>query len=83
MTYNYKKVHGGLFETEEHAAMKVNLLCDKYGIKRKNQTIDLEPHAMKQVMPLLSIETCESKAHIFYFLLPVTKNFYSPKSFSD
>jgi len=48
LTHNYKKVHGGLFENEEHAAMKVNLLCDKYGIKRKNPMIIIEPHAIQQ-----------------------------------
>merc|ERR1712034_211789 len=30
---------GGLFDNEEEAAMQVNLLCDKIGIKHKNQII--------------------------------------------
>jgi len=37
-----KKRYGGYFDHEEHAAMKVNLLCDKYKIKRKNPMIDID-----------------------------------------
>merc|ERR1712034_102767 len=33
-----KKYSAGLFDNEKHAAMKVNLLCDKFGIQRKNPT---------------------------------------------
>jgi len=46
--YNKKKCHGGLFDNEEHAAMKVNLLCDKCGIERKNPTININPNAIQQ-----------------------------------
>merc|ERR1711925_19218 len=37
-----KKHYGGLFEIEEHAAMMVNLLCDKYEIERKNTMINIK-----------------------------------------
>ena len=46
---------GGLFDNEEQAAMQVNLLCDKNGIKRKNAMIDLEPDITQQVINSLSI----------------------------
>merc|ERR1712034_214142 len=47
LMHKRKKYYGGLFENEEHAAMKINLLCDKYGIKRKNPTIIIDPDAMQ------------------------------------
>jgi len=37
-----KQYYGGVFDNEEHAAMKINLLCDKCGIERKNTTINIE-----------------------------------------
>ena len=37
-----KKCSTGLFDNEKHAAMKVNLLCDEFGIKRKNPMIDIK-----------------------------------------
>jgi len=43
-----KKYYGGLFDIEEHAAMKINLLCDKCQIKRKNPTINMEPDEIIQ-----------------------------------
>jgi len=46
--YNKKKYYGGLFDNEKQAAMKVNLLCDKMGIERKNPMIIIEPDEMKQ-----------------------------------
>jgi len=48
VTHNKKKYYGGYFENEEHAAMKVNLLCDKLEIERKNPTINLEPNEIQQ-----------------------------------
>jgi len=48
LIYNNKKCYGGYFNDEKQAAMKVNLLCDKYGKKRKNPMVDLEPDAMQQ-----------------------------------
>ena len=46
-----KMLHfGGLFDDEKHAAMSLNLLCDKFGIKRKNPTIDIEPNVLQKVM---------------------------------
>ena len=51
-----KRYYGGLFDYEEHAAMQVNLLCDKMGIKRKHPMIIVEPDALlQQVMHLLYI----------------------------
>jgi hypothetical protein len=43
-----KKRYGGYFDHEEHAAMKVNLLCDKYKIKRKNPMIDIDLDGIQQ-----------------------------------
>merc|ERR1711925_1353 len=40
---------GGYCDNEEQAAMKVNLLCDKYGIERHNPTIIIEPDLIQQV----------------------------------
>jgi len=53
--HNGKKYSPGKFDNEKHAAMQVNLLCDKFGIKRKNPMIDLEPDAIQQVIHSLSI----------------------------
>jgi len=46
--HNKKQYFGGYFDNEEHAGMKVNLLCDKYGIKRKNPMIDIELGAVQK-----------------------------------
>ena len=52
-----KKRYVGYFDNEEQAAMKVNLLCDKYEIKRKNSMIDIKMDAIQQsVIHSLSIE---------------------------
>jgi len=48
VTDNKKQYFGGYFDNEEHAAMKVNLLCDKYEIKRKNPMINIEMDAIQQ-----------------------------------
>jgi hypothetical protein len=53
--HNKKKYYGGLFDNEEQAAMKINLLCDKIGIERKNPMIDLKPDAMQQKIKLKHI----------------------------
>ena len=42
MNHNKNQHHGGYFNIEEHAAMKVNLLCDKHEIERRNPTINIE-----------------------------------------
>merc|ERR1712034_218821 len=49
LNYNKKQCYGGLFDNEEHAAMKVNLLCDEYETERKNPTIDIDTDAMQQL----------------------------------
>merc|ERR1711925_11781 len=43
-----KKYCGGHFDYEKHAAMKVNLLCDKLGKQRKNPMVDIEFDAIEQ-----------------------------------
>jgi len=48
LKHNKQEHYGGLFDIEEHAAMKVNLLCEKYGEARKNPSIIIEPDAMQQ-----------------------------------
>jgi hypothetical protein len=45
---NKNLYYGGLFDNEEQAAMKLNLLCDEYGIERKNPTININPNAIQQ-----------------------------------
>ena len=50
LAYNKKQYHGGYFDNEEHAAMKVNLLCDKYGIERKNPVINIDPDGIQKVI---------------------------------
>ena len=47
--YNKKKYFGGYFDNEEQAAMKVNLLCDKNGIERKNPMIIIKTDVIQQV----------------------------------
>jgi len=49
LTANKKKYYGGLFNKEEDVAMKVNLLCEKYELKRKNPIIDIELFEDEQV----------------------------------
>jgi len=48
LMHNKKSYLGGFFDNEEQAAMKVNLLCDKNGIQRKNAMIIIKPDAMQQ-----------------------------------
>merc|ERR1712034_292783 len=48
LPHKEKKHYGGLFEIEEHAAMGVNLLCLKFGIKRKNLRINMKNDANRQ-----------------------------------
>jgi len=43
-----KEYHGGYSDNEEHAAMKVNLLCDKLEIERKHPTINIKPNAIQE-----------------------------------
>merc|ERR1712034_237825 len=55
LTHNKKKYYGGIFDNEEKAAMKVNLLCDKIGIECKNPTIDIKSDVIQQVSNKTSI----------------------------
>merc|ERR1711925_32978 len=57
LNQNKKQYNGGYFDNEEHAAMKVNLLCDEYKIERKHPAIEIDSDAMQQsVMHLLFIK---------------------------
>jgi len=49
LAHNKKQYYGGLFENEDHAAMKVNLLCEKLGIEHKNPQINIELDKIQQV----------------------------------
>jgi len=49
LIYKGKKYSAGYFDNEEYAAMNVNLLCDKFEIKRKNPMIDIKFDAIRQV----------------------------------
>jgi len=51
LAHNKKQYFGGNFDYEEHAAMKVNLLCDKYEIERKNSMINLDLDAIQKEVP--------------------------------
>merc|ERR1712034_306198 len=42
LAHNKKKFDGGHFDSKITAAMSVNLLCDKFGIKRKNATYNIQ-----------------------------------------
>merc|ERR1712034_210801 len=41
--------YGGHFDNEDQAAMKVNILCDKYGIERKNPMINIHLDVIQQI----------------------------------
>jgi len=49
LVHNKKIYYGGCFDNEEHAAMKVNLLCDKNERKRKNPMININSDVILQV----------------------------------
>ena len=48
-----KDYYGGLFDNEEQAAMKVNLMCDELEMDRKNPMINIRLNAIQQVMYLI------------------------------
>jgi maltooligosyltrehalose synthase len=54
LKHNKKSYYGRYFDNEEHAAMTVNLLCDKYEIARKNPMINIKADVIQQVIPLFS-----------------------------
>ena len=60
LAYNKTSYHGGYFDNEKHAGMSINLLCDKFGIKRKNLTIDIEPNIIQKVIHLLCKNTVKN-----------------------
>ena len=49
LQHNKKRCFGGLFGKERDAAMKVNLLCDEFGILRKNPMVDIQLDEIPQV----------------------------------
>ena len=49
LQHNKKKYFGGGYDNQEHAAMGVNLLCDKLKIERKNPTIQIKLNEIPQV----------------------------------
>ena len=61
LKYNKKRYYGGCFDDEEHAAIKVNLLCDKFEIERKNPTVNLELDVIQKVMHSLFIHCMNGK----------------------
>ena len=55
LQHNKKKYFGGYFDNEEHSAMKVNLICDKTEIERKNPMINIDLDGIQKVIHLLFI----------------------------
>ena len=64
LAHNKKQYYGGYFDDEEHAAMKINLLCDKYEIKRKNPMITIEPDVMQQVILLTNPQSAKTTSFL-------------------
>ena len=59
LQHNKKKYNGGYHNTQEKAAMAVNLMCDKLGIKRKNSEINItldKKHVTEHIFYLNSRE---------------------------
>jgi len=50
LKHNQKFYYGGYFDNEEHAAMNVNLLCDKYEMARKNPMINIKEDVIQQLL---------------------------------
>ena len=71
LMYKKKIYYGGLFENEEHAAMKINLLCDKLKIKRKNPMVNIELFDDHQVtnsfFKIFTFHTFSIFLKFFYF----------------
>jgi len=55
LVHNKKNYFGGYFDNEEHAGMKVNFLCDKYGMEHKNPMILIDPDKIHKVPNKTSI----------------------------
>jgi len=56
LKHNKKSYYGRYFDNEEHAAMTVNLLCDKYEIARKNPMINIKADVIQQVNQEIKVE---------------------------
>jgi len=50
LMHDKKNYYGGYFDNEEHAAMSVNLLCDKYEIARRNPMINIKADIIQQLL---------------------------------
>ena len=73
LQHNKKKHFGGYYDTQENAAMGVNLLCDKLGITRKHPTINKNRDEIQQVICIHYLwkgffitYSCVSKYKIIY-----------------
>ena len=53
--HNKTHYYGGNFDNEEQAAMKINLLCDKFGKERKNPMINIDLAEVQKVIFALFI----------------------------
>jgi len=56
LIHNKKTYFGGYFDNEEHAAMKVKLLCEKNGIKRKNPMILIKTDVIQQMKKKIKVK---------------------------
>jgi len=57
LTHNNKQYYGGNSDNEDHAAMKVNLLCDNIEIKRKNPAVDKDAYQKETKSKIHKYET--------------------------
>jgi hypothetical protein len=48
LTHKRKINYDGLFDYEEHAAMTVNLICDKIEMNRMNPMLNIHLNAIQQ-----------------------------------
>jgi hypothetical protein len=57
--------YGGIFDNEEDAAMRVNLLCDECKIERKNPMINAMISPKKRKREKIIVPDYGKKTHIF------------------
>jgi len=80
LMHKRKKYFGGLFDKEEHAAMSINLLCDKYKVKRKNPTIDIKLFEVyqhhTQTSKYTGVSWCEDRQRLRARLIHKKKEYY-------
>ena len=56
LQHNQKRYYAGYHDNQENAAMSINLICDKLGIKRKHPTINTNLDEIQQVTNRLTID---------------------------